>query len=81
LLDCESRGGGEEAGVAHFFDGFTDGEDEGTVREGEDNVSIKLVCRVSLLYLTGIIEAHHLPSASMSIQQSAHPAVDSPPKG
>lgn len=44
LLDCECGCGGEETGVLDFFDCFADGEDEGAVYKGEDDVGVVRVC-------------------------------------
>ena len=43
LLYGNSRGRRQESSVLHFFDRFSDGKDEGTVYEGQDNVRIEWI--------------------------------------
>jgi hypothetical protein len=45
LLNAESGSRGDEAGVGDLLDGVTNGENESTVDEGEDNIGVVLVCK------------------------------------
>jgi hypothetical protein len=38
LLDGKGRGRGQEAGILHFFDCFSDRKDQSAVDEGEDDI-------------------------------------------
>ena len=40
----QSGGGAEEAGVCHLLHGLSDGQDQGGVDEGHDDVRVKLIC-------------------------------------
>ena len=43
LLHGNSRRRREESSILHFFNRFSDGKDEGTVYEGQDNVRIEWI--------------------------------------
>ena len=51
LLDRQRRGRREETRVLNFFYCFTNGEDQSTVDEGEDDVRVVNVCSGSVRLL------------------------------
>lgn len=71
LLNCEGRCGREEAGILDFFNGFTDGENKGTIDKGEDDVGVIGVFVKDVNVGSRSLVKRYLPSSVRFVVQTA----------
>jgi len=60
----QGGGGAEEAGVCHFLHGLSNGQDQGGVDEGHDDVRVKLICNRRQRWVRSTVggSAHNVPN-------------------